>query len=74
MARFISDTGVLMRGRGESAPQVSEPVAMRETGNGFANGHSPNTYGTDTGAPSGATPTASAQRNARHHERPTYEP
>ncbi len=65
MARFISDTGVLMRGRGESAPQVSEPVAMRETGNGFANGHSHNTYGTDTGAPSGATPTASPL-NATH--------
>ncbi|WP_374622202.1 MarR family winged helix-turn-helix transcriptional regulator [Pandoraea sp.] len=65
MARFISDTGVLMRGRGESAPQVSEPVAMRETGNGFANGHSDNTYGTDTGAPSGATPTASPL-NATH--------
>ncbi|MDR3398990.1 MAG: MarR family transcriptional regulator [Pandoraea sp.] len=59
MARFISDTGVLMRGRGDSAPQISEPVAMRETGNGFASSHSHNTYGTDSGAVSGATSTAS---------------
>ncbi|QHE92873.1 MarR family winged helix-turn-helix transcriptional regulator [Pandoraea fibrosis] len=59
MARFISDTGVLMRGHGESAPQISEPVAMRETGNGFTNGHSHNTYGTESGAASGATSTAS---------------
>ncbi|WP_174977796.1 MarR family winged helix-turn-helix transcriptional regulator [Pandoraea bronchicola] len=32
---------------------------MRETGNGFANRHGHNTYGTDSGAASGATSTAS---------------
>ncbi|AVF41204.1 MarR family winged helix-turn-helix transcriptional regulator [Pandoraea apista] len=59
MARFISDTGVLMRGHGESATQISEPAAMRETGNGFTNGHSHNTYGAESGAAAGATSTAS---------------
>ncbi|MCI3206939.1 MULTISPECIES: MarR family transcriptional regulator [Pandoraea] len=55
MARFISDTGVLMRGHGDAAPQVSEPSAMRDTSNGYAGSHSHNTYGADTGTASGAT-------------------
>ncbi|VVE38587.1 MarR family transcriptional regulator [Pandoraea cepalis] len=59
MARFIPDTSVLMRGHGDCAPQLSEPVAMRDTGNGFAAGHRHNTYGVDSGAASGATSTAS---------------
>ncbi|WP_053059354.1 MarR family winged helix-turn-helix transcriptional regulator [Pandoraea faecigallinarum] len=55
MARFISDTGVLMRGHGESAPQTSEPLAMRDAGNGYA--PSRHTYGTDTDAASAPVPT-----------------
>ncbi|WP_052811064.1 MarR family winged helix-turn-helix transcriptional regulator [Pandoraea vervacti] len=58
MARFISDTGVLMRGHGESAPQTSEPLAMRESGDGYVPRHSHNTYGADTGVASGATSTS----------------
>lgn len=65
MARFIPDTGVLMRGHGESAPQISEPVAMCETGDGFAHCHSHHTYGTESSAASGATSTASPL-NATH--------
>ncbi|SUA93151.1 MarR family winged helix-turn-helix transcriptional regulator [Pandoraea pulmonicola] len=65
MARFISDTSVLMRGHGESAPPTSEPVAMRETGDGFVTRHTHTTFGTDASADSGATSGASPL-NATH--------
>ncbi|AHN73416.1 MULTISPECIES: MarR family winged helix-turn-helix transcriptional regulator [Pandoraea] len=65
MARFLSDTGVLMRGLGESASQYAEPPAMRETAGGVGARQSHNTYGADSGAASGATATASPL-NATH--------
>jgi DNA-binding MarR family transcriptional regulator len=65
MARFISDTSVLMHGHGEPAPPTSGPVAMRETGDGFVTRHAHTTFGTDAGADSGATSGASPL-NAAH--------
>ncbi|VVE08223.1 MarR family winged helix-turn-helix transcriptional regulator [Pandoraea terrigena] len=65
MARFIPDTSVLMRGHGDSALRLSEPMAMRDTGNGFAADHRHNTHGAESGAASGATPPTSPL-NASH--------
>ncbi|MGC7402554.1 MarR family winged helix-turn-helix transcriptional regulator [Pandoraea pneumonica] len=65
MARFIPDTGLLMRGHGESATQMTEPAAIREPGNGTFSSHLHNTSGTDHGAAYGATSSAS-QLNGTH--------
>jgi DNA-binding MarR family transcriptional regulator len=65
MARFIPDTSVLMRSHGDSAPQRSEPMAMRDTGNGFSASHRHTPHGADSGAASGAASTASPF-NASH--------
>ncbi|MFK0376456.1 MarR family winged helix-turn-helix transcriptional regulator [Pandoraea sp. NPDC090278] len=64
MARFLSDTGVLMRGHGESAPQGAEPLAMRDTGSSgshYAGPQTHNTFGAESGT---ASPNGSNGTNA----------